>query len=148
MDNFLKGVDYTGVCVVFFCHDGNGRFVMSKRGKKTRDEHGTWDIGAGSLEFGDTVLGRLETEIKEEYRADVLETEFLGFRDVHREHQGRPTHWIGLDFKVRVDPTKVANGEPDILEEVRWFTFDNLPDELHSEMIRFLKLYSDKLKVN
>ena len=146
MEDLIKGTDYIGVCVIFFCHDGEGRFVMSKRGQKTRDEHGKWDWGAGGLQFGETVLDRIKTEIKEEYCTDVLETEFLGFRDVHREHQGRPTHWIGLDFKVRVDPDKVKNGEPDILEEVCWFTFDTLPEELHSEVPNFLKLYSDKLK--
>lgn len=148
MENLIKGTDYIGVCVVFFCHDGEGRFVMSKRGGKTRDEHGTWDIGGGGLEFGDTPEDRVRTEIKEEYCTDVLETEFLGFRDVHREHQGRSTHWIALDFKVKIDPDKVANGEPDILEEVRWFTFDTLPTELHSEVPNFVRLYSDKLKIN
>lgn len=25
-----KGVDYTGVCVVYFCHDGKGNFLMNK----------------------------------------------------------------------------------------------------------------------
>lgn len=146
MEDLVKGTDYTGVCVVFFCHDGKGRFVMSKRGKKTRDEHGAWDFGGGGLEFGEAVLDRIKTEIKEEYCTDALEIEFLGFRDVHREHRGRPTHWIGLDFKVKIDPAKVANGEPDVLEEVRWFTFDTLPEKLHSEVSNIIRLYSNKLQ--
>lgn len=35
-----KGVDYTGITVVFCCHDGQGRFVMAKRSNNSRDEAG------------------------------------------------------------------------------------------------------------
>jgi 8-oxo-dGTP pyrophosphatase MutT (NUDIX family) len=145
MSDLIKGTDYIGVCVTFFCHDGKGRFLMSKRGKKTRDERGTWDIGAGGLEFGDDIFERIRTEVKEEYCTNVIEIEFLGYRNVHREHDGRPTHWVGLDFKVLVDPTKVKNGEPDILDDVQWFTPDMLPEGLHSEMPKFFRDYKDRL---
>ncbi len=102
-----KGVDYTGVTVVFACHDGEGNFLMSKRSVQCRDDHGTWDPGGGGLDFGDTVEETLRKEIMEEYCTDVLDFEFLGFRDVHRENEGVKNQWIALDFKVRVDPLKV-----------------------------------------
>ena len=72
-----KGVDYTGVTVVFFCHDGKGNVLLSKRSEKCRDEHGTWDPGAGRLEFGHTIEDTLRREILEEYGARVLDYEFL-----------------------------------------------------------------------
>jgi 8-oxo-dGTP diphosphatase len=144
-ENFKKGVDYVGVCVVYFCHDGNGRFVMAHRNNNTRDEHETWDIGGGGLELGDTVEGTLRKEISEEYRTDVLDYEFLGYRDVHRMHDGKPTHWIALDFKVRVDPEKVKNGESHKFDEVRWFTFKTMPEKVHSQIPEFLRLYRKKL---
>jgi hypothetical protein len=50
-----KGLDYTGISVVYFCHDGNGNFLMQKRGKNCRDENGRWDIGGGALEVEDSV---------------------------------------------------------------------------------------------
>ena len=62
-----KGVDFIGVTVVYFCHDGNGKFIMAKRSKNTRDEHGKWDIGGGGVEFGESVEKTLRKEIKEEY---------------------------------------------------------------------------------
>jgi 8-oxo-dGTP pyrophosphatase MutT (NUDIX family) len=74
-----KGVDYIGVCVMYFCHDGTGRFVMQLRGTNCRDEHNRWDIGGGGVEFGDTVENTLHKEIKEEYSTSVLNFEFLGF---------------------------------------------------------------------
>jgi len=141
----VKGIDHIGVNVVYFCHDGQRNVLMAKRSKNTRDEHGRWDIGGGGLELGETVEETLRKEIKEEYCTDVIEYEFLGYRDVHRQHQGQKTHWIGLDFKVLVDPKKVKNGEPHKFDEVKWFPYKNLPQHSHSQFPTFLKLYRHKL---
>jgi ADP-ribose pyrophosphatase YjhB (NUDIX family) len=141
-----KGVDFIGVTVIYFCHDGKGNVVFSKRGKNCRDEQGTWDIGGGSMEFGDTVLDTLKKEIKEEYCTDVLDYEFLGYQDVHRVYDGKKTHWIALSFKVLVDREKVKNGEPHKFDAVEWFTLGNMPQPQHSQMSNFLKLFKDKLK--
>jgi 8-oxo-dGTP pyrophosphatase MutT (NUDIX family) len=59
------GLDYIGICVVFFCHDGNGQFVMAKRNQMARDEHGRWDIGGGMVEHGSAVEETLHKEIQE-----------------------------------------------------------------------------------
>lgn len=141
-----KGVDYTGVAIVFFCHDGKGKVLMNKRTQKCRDEQGRWDIGAGGVEFGVPTEENLRSEIKEEYGATVLDYEFLGFRDVHRENDGKKTHWIGLDFKVLIEPSTVKNGEPHKFDEVKWFTLDTLPSPTHSQLPNFLKKYDDKLR--
>ena len=140
-----KGVDHTGITIVYFCHDGNGNFVMSKRGNHARDEQGRWDIGGGGLEFLDTVENTIRKEIAEEYCTDVIDFEFLGYRDVHREHDGYPTHWIALDFKVLVDPAKVRNGEPHKFDAVEWFTLQTVPENIHSQLPKFLDAYADKL---
>lgn len=143
---FEKGFDFVGVTIVCFCHDGKGNFILAKRSKNTRDEHGRWDIGGGGVEWGESVESTMRRELKEEYLTDVIDYKFLGFRDVHREHDGKKTHWIALDFKVLVDPKQVGNGEPHKLEEVKWFTLDTLPKELHSQFPYFLKKYKKFLK--
>ena len=140
-----KGVDYVGVAVVYICHDGKGSIVFSKRGQNSKDERGTWDTGGGGVEFEDTVLHTLKKEIAEEYCTDVLDYEFLGYRDVHREHEGKKTHWIALDFKVLVDRKKVKNGEPHKFDEIGWFTLNNLPAPLHSQITTQINLYKNKL---
>ena len=143
--NLKKGIDYTGVCVSYFCHDDKGNFVMSLRGKNARDENGRWDIGSGGLEFGQNIEDALRGEIKEEYSTNVISYEFLGYRDVHREHDGKKTHWIALDFKVLVDPILVKNGEPHKFDEVKWFTFETMPDNIHSQFPHLLKANMGKL---
>lgn len=142
---FKKGLDFTGVSVIYFCHDGKGNFIMAKRSKNSRDEQGLWDIGGGGLEFGDTVEETLRNEIREEYCTSVIQHEFLGFRDVHREQNGQKSHWIALDFKVLIDPTTVKIGEPHKFDDLHWFTQNNLPEKMHSELPKFFNLYSTKL---
>ena len=141
-----KGEDYIGVTVVYYCHDGNGNVVFLKRGNNCRDEQGRWDIGGGGLELGDTVEDTLRKEIKEEYCTDVLDYEFLGYRDVHRENNGKKTHWIALDFKVLVDRAKAKNGEPHKFDDMGWFTLKNLPSPVHSQFPAFLEQYKDIYK--
>lgn len=140
-----KGEDFTGIAVVYFCHDGEGHVLFNKRGQNARDEQGTWDIGGGGLELGDTVENTLKKEIFEEYCTDVLDYQFLGFRELHRENNGKKTHWIALDYKVLVDKSKVKNGEPHKFDAVEWFTLKNLPTPAISPLPHFLEKYKDKL---
>jgi len=140
-----QGIDHIGVSIIYFCHDGQGNFLLAKRSINARDEQGRWDIGGGGLDFGETVENTLRKEIKEEYNADVLQFEFLGFRDVHREQEGKPTHWIALDFKVLIDPTNVKIGEPHKFDDIGWFTLGNFPEPLFSQLPLFLEKYREKL---
>jgi 8-oxo-dGTP pyrophosphatase MutT (NUDIX family) len=140
-----KGEDFTGISIIYFCHDGAGNFLFNRRSNNCRDERGNWDCGGGGLEFGDSIEDTLKKELKEEYGADVVKYDFLGYRDVHREHDGKKTHWVALDFKVQVDPEKVKNGEPHKFEEIGWFKLDSLPQPLHSQIPNALKIYKDKL---
>jgi 8-oxo-dGTP pyrophosphatase MutT (NUDIX family) len=140
-----KGEEYTGITVSYFCHDGKGNFVLNKRSQNCRDEHGRWDNGGGGLDFGDGVEETLRKEIKEEYGAQVLAHEFLGYREAHREHDGKPTHWIALYFKVLVSHDEVKNCEPHKFDAVEWFRLDALPGPLHSMLPGALAEYKERL---
>ena len=141
-----KGIDFTGVSVVFYCHDGKGNILMGKRSKTTRDERGRWDLGGGAVEFGEKTEDALQREIREEYGTDVLEFDFLGFMDVHRvDHERNKTHWVALCYKVLVDREKVKNASPKDHDEIGWFTLDNLPNPVHSQLPTFLEKYKKRL---
>lgn len=147
-EKLKKGKDYIGVGVTFFCHDGSGRFVMGRRSRNARDEHGRWDLGGGTVEFGENAEDTVRREIWEEYGAEARACEFLGYMDVHREQEVAPSHWVTLVFKVLVDPAQIHNAEPDKCDEVRWFTLDNLPDDLHSQFPLFMERFRARLQEN
>lgn len=140
-----KGVECIGVSVVYYCHDGEGNVLLAKRSQNARDERGRWDIGGGAIEFGEHIEDTVKKEIKEEYSTEVKEIEFLGFRDVHRESDGAPTHWVALDFKVLVDRAATKIGEPEKFDDLGWFTLHTLPSPIHSQIPTFLAKYREKL---
>lgn len=142
----MKGVDYIGVTVVFLCHDGRGNILMHRRSAECRDEQGGWDIGGGGLDHGESVEDGVIREITEEYGVQPKVITGLGYRDVHRVHAGTRTHWVALDFAVEVPRKSVLIGEPHKFEEIAWYTIDNLPDKMHSQLPVFFEQYQKTLK--
>lgn len=128
-----KGVDYIGVTCVFFCHDGKGNLLLHKRSQNCRDERGNWDVGGGSLEFGESFEEGVLREIKEEYCCVAKDLKFIEARNVLRtNHEGKQTHWIALLFVAKLDPKTVRIGEPDKMDSLGWFALDQLPEPIHS----------------
>ncbi|GIF03784.1 NUDIX hydrolase [Actinoplanes siamensis] len=123
------------VSCVFVCHDGAGRILLARRSAQARDEPGTWDCGAGALEFGETFEEAVTREVTEEYVAPPLEITQLGVRNVVRED-----HWVAIVFAVRVDPSRVRVGEPHKFDELTWCTPDDLPAPRHSQLAATLAL--------
>lgn len=135
-----RGVDHIGISASFIIHDGRGRILLQKRGKKARDEQGSWDVGGGAIEFGEPIEDAIKREIMEELVTEPLEIKFLTVYDAFRELNGQPTHWIAIIHAVKVDPDKVKIGEPHKIEEIDWFTSKNLPKPLHSQFNKSFKI--------
>ncbi|MFD2764966.1 NUDIX domain-containing protein [Micromonospora eburnea] len=131
------------VSCVFVCHDGAGRLLLARRGAGARDEPGTWDTGAGALEFGETFEAAVTRELREEYLTAPLEISLLGVRNVLREDPA--SHWVAVVFAVRVDPATVAIGEPHKFDQIGWYTRDALPAPLHSQLAPTLAMLPDAL---
>ena len=129
------------VSCVFICHDGAGRILLARRSAGARDEPGTWDTGAGALEFGETFEAAVTREVKEEYATDPQEISLLGVRNVVRTEP--LSHWVAVVFAVRVDPATVAIGEPHKFDELGWFDPTVLPALLHSQLEPTLELFRE-----
>lgn len=138
-----RGVDYIGVTVAFFCHDGQGNLLMHLRNKNCRDEHDKWDVGGGSMEFGETFEQAVRREIKEEYCVEPLHLDFIGVNNVVRKHNERVTHWVCLIFAAQVDPDLVQIGEPHKMDAIGFFPIDNLPEPRHSMIDEHLAMIRD-----
>jgi 8-oxo-dGTP diphosphatase len=141
------GGDCIGVFAGTFIHDGKGNYLFGLRTEKCRDEHNCWDIaGGGTVEFGEAIEEAVRREVLEEVGAEVLKTEYLGYREVFREHLGTKTHWIGFDYKVLVDPSQVRIGEPDMCAELVWRPLTNIPVPKQSQMDYKIEKYRAKLQ--
>ena len=133
--------DQPRVSCVFICHDGAGRVLLARRSAGARDEPGTWDTGAGALEFGETFDAAVTREVREEYATEPREITMLGVRNVVRAEP--PSHWVAVVFAVRVDRDAVAIGEPHKFDELAWFAPGDLPAPLHSQLEPTLELFAD-----
>jgi 8-oxo-dGTP pyrophosphatase MutT (NUDIX family) len=141
-----KGINYVGVTTCFICHDDTGRIFMAKRSDEARDEQGKWDIGGGGLDLGLSAKGNVIKEVQEEYAATAQSVDFLGYRDVFRTlPTGQETHWLALDFLVKVDPNEVRINEPHKFDDSGWFTLDTMPELLHSQLPYVLDKHKDEL---
>lgn len=129
------------VSCVFVCHDEAGRVLLARRSSGARDEPGTWDCGAGALEFGETFEAAVAREVHEEYGTRPLGIDMIGVRNVLR---GDPvhSHWVAVVFAVRVEPGEVELGEPHKFDAWEWFAPDALPAPLHSQCGASLALFA------
>ena len=126
------------VSCVFVCQDADGRILLARRSAGARDEPGTWDCGAGAIEFGETFDEAVTREVIEEYATPPLTIRLLGVRNVLR--QDPPSHWIAVVFAVRLDHRAARIGEPHKFDELRWCAPEALPSPLHSQVPATLAL--------
>ena len=117
-----KGVDYIGVGVGAVIFNNKGEVLITKRGKKAKNEKGKWEIPGGGVEFGETLKEALMREMKEELDIEIEIIELLGVYDhiIRDEKQ----HWVSPTFIC-----KIAKGIPKILEPekceaIGWFSLD------------------------
>jgi 8-oxo-dGTP diphosphatase len=140
------GIDYPGITTPFYCHDGKGNFLLHKRSKNTRDEHGTWDTGSGKLDFGLDVDQNVLKEVKEEYGCEGIVEEQLPAHSIFRFMGGHNTHWLSIPCFVRVDPAHVRNNEPHKIDEIGWFRLDALPEPLHTGFSQTLRRFRERFE--
>ncbi|MBL8030144.1 MAG: NUDIX domain-containing protein [Candidatus Doudnabacteria bacterium] len=137
------GVDYIGVSTPFYCTDGQGRILLHRRSKNCRDENGKWDSGAGKLEFGLTPEENVLKEVLEEYGARGKIIGRVAPCSVLREFDGVVNHWLAIPFFIQINAEEAKNNEPEKIDELDWFTLDNMPSPLHSAFSFALKNFKD-----
>jgi hypothetical protein len=74
-----------------------------------------------------------------------LEIEYVVTENVLRSNNGRQTHWVKNLHWVQVDPEKVKNNDPEKIDEIGWFTFDNLPEPLRSQFHKGLEVIKNHI---
>lgn len=97
------------------------------------------------MELGETLESALIREVEEEVLTTPQKIEFLGTREVFRGEGEDKTHWIGFDYRVKVDPKQVGIGEPEMCELHKWVSIDESPEPKQTQMDFKIQKYKDKL---
>ncbi len=128
-------MSHVNVFVSAICHDGEGRFLLAKRGGQARDRHGSWEFGGGALEQGETLEAALCRETKEEFGATLYDIKQVGLSEFDRPSG----YWLGVFYVARVNPEEVHIAEP-VYDEIGWF----LPEEFPEPMFEDARLFAKK----
>ena len=79
-------------------------------------------------EFGETVRDAIVREIKEELGVKIELVSYLCFTDQILKDESQ--HWVAISYLAKIVRGAPINLEPDKHSDMRWFSLDNLPEEL------------------
>ncbi len=121
------GKDFIGVgCGAIILNDKD-EVLLLKRGAGARNGQGLWARPGGVVEFGETAEAAVIREVKEETGLEIRVVQQLRFSELVEEGG---THWISLGFLARVVFGVAENVEPDKHDDIQWFAFTHLPENL------------------
>jgi ADP-ribose pyrophosphatase len=124
------GKDFIGVGVGALILNDKNEFLMVLRSETSRVEPGTWMIPGGGVDFGEKLEDAVKREVKEEIGVDIELGEMVNTIN----HIFPEQHWVSSTFKA-----KIVSGDPRIIEphkhdDIRWFSFNDLPENLSKAM--------------
>jgi 8-oxo-dGTP diphosphatase len=116
------GKDYIGVGVGAVIMNEDGKFLLMKRGPKSKSEVGTWEKPGGSVEFGETLENALKREVKEELGVAIKIIKLLHVADhiIDDEQQ----HWVSPAYICKIVSGVPKIKEPDKCDEIGWFSIE------------------------
>ncbi|WP_315116447.1 NUDIX domain-containing protein [uncultured Clostridium sp.] len=120
------GQDYIGVGVGAVISNDNGEILLLLRERSP--EAGYWSIPGGKVEFFDTIEDSIKREIKEELGVEIDIIKLLGVTNHILVEE--KSHWVAPTFLVEIIKGKVKNMEPNKHKDIKWFSIDNLPDNI------------------
>lgn len=135
------GVDYIGVgCGALIVNDKNETLLL-KRGVKSKNEGGFWSQPGGAVEFGEAVEEAVKREIREELGVEIDLIRFLCFTNhiINSENQ----HWVTMSYLGKIIKGEPQNLEPRKIEEIKWFSLDNLPENTNQPTRDSAREYSE-----
>lgn len=128
---------------------GVGVGVIVRRGnaillvRRTRHGAGQWSAPGGYLDHGESLEDCAARETHEETGLEIADTWFLAVAN-DRFPDGK--HNVTVWFAADAPEGEALVAAPDELDDVRWFRWDELPDELYDSTRRLLR--GDTLPAN
>ena len=92
--------------------------------KNTQYYPGYWGLPGGRLESGENFVDALRRELFEEVGVQMIDGENI---TTLYDHELQIEHEVFSVIEWRGEP---KNLEPELCEEIQWFSFDNLPEPI------------------
>jgi len=105
----------------------HGEVLLLLRSENHQDSN-QWSKPGGRIEFGETIEAALRREVMEEIGCEIEIGDFLHIM----QNIGEKWHWIYLTYLAKIKSGELKNLEPAKHKDLRWFTLDNLPENLTS----------------
>lgn len=115
---------------------GIGVMIMNDKGEvllgKRKGSYGAgeWSFPGGHLEFGEKIFDCARREAKEETGLDVGVCRLVSVADEMRYLESDGKHYLNIGVKAAYQGGEPIVQEPDKCEEWKWFSLDDLPDNL------------------
>ena len=140
MQNTIK----IGIGVMIF---NKGKILLGHRAVNKKDTGGIhetdcWTLPGGKQEYEETFFEGAKREVKEETNLDINRLELFGAADDIQPDR----HYITMHVIAREFSGELKVMEPESEDEWRWFSLDNLPDNLYSPSEKFIKAYLESIK--
>ena len=119
-----------------------GRVLLGHRAVNKRDTGGIyetdcWTLPGGKQEYGEIIFEGAKRETKEETNLDIDKLElFSAVDDIQPDR-----HYITLQIIAKEFSDELKTMEPMKEDEWRWFSLNDLPDNLYSPSEKFIKAY-------
>lgn len=110
--------------------------------------NGHWGVVGGKVDVGESAIHAAMREAKEEVGVNVN----LGTNDVsavlYRTANDRDdlSPWVDVIFEITAWEGELHNAEPDSHSEMKWFSRDELPENLTPFTKKYLSMLDDGIK--
>jgi 8-oxo-dGTP diphosphatase len=137
------GTDYIGVgCGALIVNDNNEVLLIKRTGKSSGGLPGLWSRPGGTVEFGESIKEAIIREVKEELNVDIELFGQIQFFDDLRKKEQKTIHWVGAGCFAKIVGGELKNMEPEKHDDVKWFSIENIPNNLTD----FTKIAIDEFK--
>ncbi len=115
-----------------------GKILVARR-CNTGYQDGNYQVPAGHIEEGELPTEALIREAKEEINIDLstkdLELVHVSYRPKHDETGDR----VDFFFRAKTWSGEVTNMEPDKCDDLKWVSYDELPDNMTLHVMKAIK---------
>ena len=121
-----RGIDYIGVGIGAVIVNDEGKYLLTKRGGKAKNEKGKWEVPGGGIEFGENMHDAIKREVMEELGIEIEIFDHLPPVDHIIPDEGQ--HWITSGVISRITAGEPTIMEPEKCDEIGWFSIDEMQD--------------------